>query len=69
MHKTNYVVLLNNIKTYLGFTDSTRSNNKFITGLFEQLRVIGLLKYELKYDVQTKKSFYMLYGLEKENYF
>ncbi len=63
------IVSMDHLKEFIGLSTNTRSNNKIITNIFESFRVAGLLKYELRHDITTKKSYYTISGLEKTNYF
>lgn len=63
------IVSISHLKEYVGLSVNTRSNNKIIVGILETLRVSGLLNYDLRFDPSTQKSYYVIAGLEKTNYF
>ena len=67
--KTQLIILLKNIKEYMGIGVNTDSNNYLITDLFETFREMGLLNCQLWYDSDTGKRFYKLSGVGKTNYF
>lgn len=62
-------ILLDKIKNYIGIATTTRSNNKVITNLFNEFSAQGLLKCELVYNKDRRTHFYLVSGVEKENYF
>ena len=66
---SNLPILLDNIKDQIGISKKTRSNNEIITGVLENLREVGLLNYWLWTNPKTNKSFYLLSGIGKTNYF
>lgn len=63
------IISISHLKEYVGLSVNTRSNNKIIIGILETLRVSGLLNYDLRFDPSTQKSYYVIAGLEKTNYF
>lgn len=67
--QTQLVILLDNVKEYLGLGTNTRSNNYIITDLFEDFRVMGLLNCVLNFDNKTVKQYYTLTGIGRSNYF
>lgn len=67
--QTQLIILLDNVKEYLGLGTNTRSNNYIITDLFEDFRVMGLLNCVLNFDPQTTKHYYLLTGIGRSNYF
>lgn len=62
-------ILLDKIKAYIGLATTTRSNNKVITNLFDEFSAQGLLKCELVYNTDRRTHFYLVSGVDKENYF
>ena len=67
--QTQLVILLDNVKDYLGLGKNTRSNNYIITDLFEDFRTMGLLNCVLNFDNKTVKQYYTLTGIGRKNYF
>ena len=63
------VVLMENIKRFLGISVNVRSNNYIVTDMFEIFREMGLLNCQLWYDKENNKRFYKLTGIGKSNYF
>lgn len=67
--KTRLVVLLDNVKNYLGLATNSRSNSHIITEIFENFREMGLLNCQLNFDQSNVKRYYVLTGIGKSNYF
>ena len=67
--KTRLVVLLDNVKNYLGLATNSRSNSHIITEIFENFREMGLLNCQLNFDQTNVKRYYVLTGIGKSNYF
>lgn len=67
--KTRLVVLLDNVKSYLGLATNSRSNSHIITEIFENFREMGLLNCQLNFDQTNVKRYYVLTGIGKSNYF
>ena len=63
------VVLMENVKGFIGVSTSIRSNNYIVADVFEVYREMGLLNCQLWYDKETNKRFYKLMGVGKTNYF
>ena len=63
------VVLMENVKGYIGVSVNIRSNNYIVSDIFEAYREMGLLNCQLWYDKDTNKRFYKLMGVGKTNYF
>ena len=56
-----YALPLNTIKTFIGLSTKTRSNNYIITDLLEILKKLKLLNYELSYQSQEDGSTKTIY--------
>ena len=67
--ETQLVVLMENIKGFIGISTNIRSNNYIVADIFEAYREMGLLNCQLWYDKDTNKRFYKLMGVGKNNYF
>lgn len=67
--ETQLVVLMENIKGFIGISTNIRSNNYIVADIFEAYREMGLLNCQLWYDKDTNKRFYKLMGVGKTNYF
>ena len=63
------VVLMENVKGFIGVSTNIRSNNYIVADIFEAYREMGLLNCQLWYDKDTNKRFYKLMGVGKTNYF
>lgn len=67
--KEKVPITLGQVKEYLGITNNSKGNNYIITDLFEEYRVLGLLKYELVSGREGNRKFYVLSGVGQDYYF
>lgn len=68
-NKKRMVVLLRNVKEYIGIGIGGDTNNYLVTDCFEEFREMGLLNCQLWYDKESGKRFYCLDGIGRNNYF
>ena len=67
--KEKVPITLGQVKEYIGITNNSKGNNYIVTDLFEEFRVLGLLKYELVKGREGNRQFYVLSGVGQDYYF
>ena len=67
--KEKVPITLGQVKEYIGITNNSKGNNYIVTDLFEEYRVLGLLKYELVKGREGNRQFYVLSGVGQDYYF
>jgi hypothetical protein len=67
--KEKVPITLGQVKEYLGITNNSKGNNYIITDLFEEYRVLGLLRYDLVKGREGNRQFYVLSGVGQDYYF
>lgn len=68
-NKRRFVVLLRNVKEFIGIGIAGDTNNYLVTDCFEEFREMGLMNCQLWFDKESGKRFYCLDGVGRDNYF
>lgn len=67
--KEKVPIILGPLKAYVGVANNTKGNNKSVVDLLEELRVLGLLQYELVHGREGNRQFYVISGVGQDYYF
>lgn len=67
--KEKVPIILGPLKEYIGIANNTKGNNKVVVALLEELRVLGLLQYELVHGREGNRQFYVISGVGQDYYF
>jgi len=67
--KEKVPIILGPLKSYIGVASNTKGNNKSVVDLLEELRVLGLLQYELVHGREGNRQFYVISGVGQDYYF